>query len=179
MPELVRNGWNIYFHNLFRVRFDALRASVITLEQRLATGEITTEELVGHPDVKLFEALNDIIKVKVPQDPLSASFEQGNTLGKIGKGWRRVKGQGLPNNRHRLFFRFDTTEKTIVFAWLNDETTLRKTGAKSDCYTVFAAMLGRKKPPNTFQELLAEVKKEEEDAAALAAEALGQAQNQM
>jgi toxin YhaV len=178
VPELVRNGWNIYFHSLFRDRYDALRASVTTLEQRAAAGEITAEALVEHPDVKLFSALHEIINVKVPQDPQSKSYEQGNTLGKVGKGWRRVKGQGLPG-RLRLFFRFDTSEKAIVFAWLNDENTQRKTGAKTDCYEVFGAMLKRKNPPSTFQELLVEVRKQETDAAALAAaQDLGQAQNQ-
>jgi len=34
--------------------------------------------------------------------------------------------------RFRLFFRYDGRARLIVFAWVNDEQTLRKCGAKSD-----------------------------------------------
>ena len=43
------------------------------------------------------------------------------------RGWRRVKGIGLPG-RTRLFYKFSARRKVIVYAWLNDAKTLRKQG---------------------------------------------------
>jgi toxin YhaV len=54
-----------------------------------------------------------------------------------------------------LFFRYSTSAKIIVFAWVNDETTLRTYGAKSDAYTVFRKMLDKGNPPDDWAALLA------------------------
>ena len=40
-----------------------------------------------------------------------------------------------------MFFKFFSADKSIFFAWLNDENTLRHDGAKTDCYAVFSDML--------------------------------------
>lgn len=48
-----------------------------------------------------------------------------------------------------------TSAKVIVFAWVNDETTLRTYGAKSDAYAVFRKMLDRGAPPDSWEALLA------------------------
>jgi len=45
------------------------------------------------------------------------------------------------------FFRYDSEAKVIVFAWVNDENTLRSAGGKSDPYAVFQKMPGRGRPP--------------------------------
>jgi hypothetical protein len=39
--------------------------------------------------------------------------------------WFRVKFSG----RFRLFFRYSSQHKVIVYAWVNDENTLRKSGS--------------------------------------------------
>ena len=88
------------------------------------------------PKAKLLRRVLDIVLQEVPADPGSPRYEQGNTLGADARGWRRVKFLG----RLRLFFRFDTASKIIVYAWLNDENTLRKAGAATDPYTVFRAI---------------------------------------
>jgi len=62
----------------------------------------------------------------------------------------RVKFGG----RFRLFFRYDGRARLIVFAWVNDEQTLRKRGAKSDPYAVFRAMLKRGNPPADWDALV-------------------------
>ena len=41
-----------------------------------------------------------------------------------------------------------------MFAWVNDEQTLRKRGAKSDPYAVFRAMLKRGNPPADWDALV-------------------------
>ena len=38
----------------------------------------------------------------------------------------------------------------IVYAWVNDENTLRSSGSKSDPYAVFLKMLERGNPPDTW-----------------------------
>ena len=61
------------------------------------------------------------------------------------KHWFRAKfGAG----RFRLFFRYSTRAKIIVFAWVNDEATLRTYGARSDAYAVFRKMLDKGDPPD-------------------------------
>lgn len=58
--------------------------------------------------------------------------------------------------RYRLFFQFRSeAPKTIIYAWLNDERTLRKAGDKNDVYAVFTTMLKNAKMPNSFAELMA------------------------
>ncbi len=48
---------------------------------------------------------------EVPEAPDSPVFEQGNTIGKDARGWRRAKFLG----RFRLFFRFDLRSKVIIY----------------------------------------------------------------
>jgi toxin YhaV len=86
----------------------------------------------------------------VPTDPNKDEFRQGNTMGTDFRHWRRAK----IGRRFRLFFRFDSKARIIVFAWVNDEDTLRSSGSKSDPYAVFQKMLGRGHPPNDWTTLL-------------------------
>jgi toxin YhaV len=46
-------------------------------------------------------------------------------------------------------------EKVIVYAWVNDEATLRKAGAKTDHYSLFRSMLKAGDPPWTIEQLMA------------------------
>src|SRR3546814_9639202 len=64
----------------------------------------------------------------VPSDPSRDEYRQGNTLGAAYRHWRRAK----IGRRFRLFFRYDSKANVIVFAWVNDEQTLRSAGSKSD-----------------------------------------------
>jgi toxin YhaV len=56
--------------------------------------------------------------------------------------------------RYRLFSRFDSATKIIIYCWINDEETLRARGSKRDPYTVFTKMLESGSPPSTWDELL-------------------------
>ena len=87
----------------------------------------------------------------VPTDPARDEYRQGNTLGPAHRHWRRAK----IGRRFRLFFRYDSKAKVIVYAWVNDETTLRSSGSKSDPYAVFEKMLGRGNPPDDWNALVA------------------------
>ena len=63
--------------------------------------------------------------------------------------------------RFRLFFRFDSASRTIIYAWVNDENTLRKAGARSDPYAMFRHKLEMGNPPDDWRELLAEAARAE------------------
>jgi toxin YhaV len=43
--------------------------------------------------------------------------------------------------------------RVVLYAWLNDEATLRKAGAKTDLYAVFQRMLARGEVPADIDEL--------------------------
>jgi len=49
--------------------------------------------------------------------------------------------------------RFSAEHKIIVYAWVNDEGSLRKSGSRTDPYVLFKAMLESGEPPNSFAEL--------------------------
>ena len=89
---------------------------------------------------------------RIPRDPLAPDFRQGNALDREHRHWFRAKFGG---GRFRLFFRADSRAKMIVYAWVNDRDTLRKAGASSDPYAVFAGMLASGNPPDVWPALLA------------------------
>lgn len=102
------------------------------------------------PKAKLLKRILDVILREVPANPASPEYEQGNTLGADARGWRRAKFL----SRLRLFFRFDSGSQVIVYAWLNDENTLRKAGSSSDPYVVFRRMLVSGDLPHGWDKLL-------------------------
>lgn len=85
-------------------------------------------------------------------------FRQGGTLGDDHKHWFRAK---FGNGRYRLFFRFDSRAKIVIYAWVNDERSLRTYGSKTDAYKVFRDMLDNGSPPGSWVQLLEEAKKRE------------------
>jgi len=128
----------------FRDPLLALAADVARLRERDPMGWSASAR------AKLLKRILEVILDEIPRDPGSSVFEQGNTLGADARGWRRAKFLG----RFRLFFRFDSRSRVIVYAWVNDENTLRKSGAASDPYAVFRAMLIAGNPPHDWGRLL-------------------------
>lgn len=146
MTAEVRNGWTLIQHRAFRIPFDALVADVRELKRS------TPDAWMDHPRAKLLKRMREIVYDEVPGNPDAPEYRLGNTLGKSQRHWRRAKFLG----RFRLFFRFDSATKIIIFAWVNDESTLRKSGAKSDAYAIFKARLTRGDPPDGWAELLSD-----------------------
>jgi toxin YhaV len=138
------NGWRLLFHDAVVGQLQRLHAAVRRVEQS------SPAHCQGNANVKLFRALSKLIFEVVPTDPSRDEFRQGNTLGEAFRHWRRAK----IGRRFRLFFRYDTNSRIIVYAWVNDAETLRQSGGKSDPYTVFAKMLGRGNPPDDWSELV-------------------------
>jgi len=144
---LVVNGWNLLQFRLFKERLNALEREVLALRNRDLAG------FENHPKTKLLKAVVDNVREGVPRDPNHKDYRQGVTLGKAYTDWRRVKKHKLPP-RYRLFFRFSSAHGTIIYAWLNDERSLRKEGDRNDVYEVFKAMLRRGDVPNSLEELI-------------------------
>lgn len=143
----VRNGWTLLRHPAFREPFDALVAGVDQLEADDPKG------WTSHPKAKLLKRIRDVIMDEVPANPDDPAYRLSDTMGKQHTHWRRAKFLG----RFRLFFRFDTASRVIIYAWVNDENTLRKAGSKTDPYTTFEKRLGRGDPPSGWTDLHASV----------------------
>ena len=105
--------------------------------------------------VKKFEYLVALMQIAIPRDPSSDSFRQGNTIGPRYRHWRRAKFL----QQYRLFFRYSSKVETIIYAWVNDDQTLRSYGSKTDAYLVFRRMLEQGRVPNDWDELMAESEK--------------------
>jgi toxin YhaV len=101
-------------------------------------------ELEGHPKAKLLKRRLELILDEVPRDPNAVEYRLGNTLGPAHRHWRRARFL----ERFRLFYRFSAVQKAIVYAWVNDETTLRKAGARTDPYAIFNKRLRDGDPPD-------------------------------
>ena len=109
----------------------------------------------AHPDFKLLQGAWRVMR-ESRGNPTHARYKLGNTLGTQNRHWRRCK-EGLPP-RYRLFFRFSSSDRVCVYAWLNDESTLRKAGSKTDVYAAFKHLLDKGLVPQEFAELLAKSK---------------------
>lgn len=138
-----RHGWTLLFHQCLVEQLQRLNAAT----QRVAKADPKGFE--HNANVKLFRALSRLMLEAVPGDPSRDEYRQGNTMGTAYRHWRRAK----LGRRFRLFFRYDSKVKVIVFAWVNDERTLRSAGGKSDPYAVFQKMLERGNPPDDWAAL--------------------------
>ncbi|MCL2894235.1 type II toxin-antitoxin system YhaV family toxin [Brenneria tiliae] len=139
-----RHGWTLLFHDCVIEQLRKLHAAAQRTEQNDPTG------FASNANVKLFRALSQLMLEVVPGDPSCDEYRQGNTLGPDYRHWRRAK----IGRRFQLFFRYDSKAKVIVYAWVNDEQTLRSSGSKSDPYAVFEKMLGRGNPPDDWSVLV-------------------------
>jgi toxin YhaV len=134
------NGWRLYWHPLLEWQVKRLLAQV----------EKAGKDGSASPAAKLLKTISRYIGEIIPRDPNSSEFRQGNALGPENRHWFRAKF----HQRYRLFYRFSSQAKVIVYVWVNDEDSLRKAGSKTDPYTTFRSMLKAGNPPASFAELL-------------------------
>jgi toxin YhaV len=146
MKAFAINGWTVYAHPLFLQQLEKLAAAVKKDKSS------DPRNFAKKANAKLLKAISDVAFERIPADPTNPQFRLGGTLGAENKHWFRDK---FGNGRFRLFFRFDTRSKVIIYAWVNDEKSLREYGARTDAYAVFAKMLRKDNPPATWEELLA------------------------
>jgi toxin YhaV len=138
------NGWTLYWHPAFKEQFDKTLSAVQAIKDN------RPRELSSNDRAKLLKRVLEIIVDEIPEDPHHAKFAQGNTLGETNRFWRRAKFL----QRFRLFFRFSSSAKIIIYAWVNDEKTLRQAGAKTDAYAAFEKRLRKGDPPADWDDLL-------------------------
>lgn len=139
-----QHGWTLLFHDNLIEQLMKLRAAVLRAQEK------DNPDFASNANVKFFRALVHLMQDGVPADPARDEYRQGNTMGPAYRHWRRAK----LGRRFRLFFRYDSKAKVIVYAWVNDEQTLRSSGSKSDPYAVFEKMLGRGSPPDDWDALV-------------------------
>jgi toxin YhaV len=118
---LQRHGWRLAGHPLLLDQLDRLIAAAERARQSDPAG------WQGNANVKLLATLRDLMLEGVPHDPLGTEFRQGNTLGPAHRHWFRAK---FGANRFRLFFRADSASRVVVYAWVNDRDTLRKSALR-------------------------------------------------
>jgi toxin YhaV len=138
--------WQLFAHPAFSETFDALVGDVKRLRAMDAKG------YKEHPKTKLLKRILDLIEVEIPRDPGANEYSLGNTLGPAHRHWRRAKFLG----RFRLFFRYSSKANVIIYAWVNDENTLRQAGGRNDPYSVFGGMLRKGRPPDDWAALARE-----------------------
>lgn len=155
-PPVVRNGYVLMVWPEFKARWDALVAEVEMLRQKDPANYRT------HPTARFLALLVRIVLHDVPQDPGADRYRQGKTMGGAYKQWRRAKFA----SRFRLFFRYRSKPPMIAYVWLNDESTLRRAGDRTDVYAVFKAKLEQDKPPSGWDDLMRACQQWTERAAA-------------
>jgi toxin YhaV len=143
-----RNGWSLYAHTAFGKAFETLSDTVAELKKE------EPKSYTAHPKAKLLKRILDLILEEVPRDPNAVEYQLGNTLGAAHRHWRRAKFLG----RFRLFYRFSSAHRAIIYAWVNDETTLRKAGSHTDPYAIFNKRLREGDPPDNWDDLFREAK---------------------
>jgi toxin YhaV len=111
---MVVNGWTLLFH-------EAIIGQVKNLADAYERARIGDPKgFRSNANIKLLAALAKLVLEIIPGDPSRPEYRQGNTLGGEYRHWLRAKFFG----RFRLFFRYDSRSRLIVYAWVNDESHL-------------------------------------------------------
>lgn len=138
------NGWLLLAHPHFEDQWAKLSNEVRRLASKDPAG------YRSHHKTKKLATLEKLMFEVIPQDPANRLWLQGSSLGEENRAWKRAKfGQ-----QYRLFFRFDSAAKIIIYGWINDEKTLRARQSKTDAYLIFQKMLEAGNPPSSWDELL-------------------------
>lgn len=147
---LVVGCWTIFAHPLFLDQLLALTLQVERLKQKDPIG------FTRKNATKRLAAIAKLAFELIPQDPIRPEYREGNTLGEDHKHWFRAKFY----QQYRLFFRYHTPSKVIVYAWINDQDTKRAYGSRDDAYRIFRKMLESGNPPDDWDRLLSEARAE-------------------
>ena len=142
-PTVV-NGWTLFAHPLFMNEYENLVGQVTKLKEK------NPSNYQNKDITKRLAAIHRLAFEIIPQDPTLPEYRQGATLGVEHKHWFRAKFF----QQYRLFFRYHSESKIIVYAWVNDEKNKRAYDSKTDAYRVFEKMLQRGNPPDSWEELL-------------------------
>jgi toxin YhaV len=141
---LIVNGWTLLQDPAFAEGYEDLVATVEDLREK------HPETYRKKAPTKILAAIEKLTKEVIPADPTSSAFDLGNTIGPEHRAWKRAKFL----QQFRLFFRYDTKSKIIIYGWVNDENTKRAYGSKTDAYRVFQKRLAAGDPPTDWDDLI-------------------------
>jgi toxin YhaV len=110
---MLRHGWNLLFHEGLIEQLQKLQAAAQRAQAQDPQG------FESNANVKLFNALAQLMLETVPSDPNRDEYRQGNTMGPAFRHWRRAK----VGRRFRLFFRFDSKTRIIIFMAMKEAQT--------------------------------------------------------
>lgn len=148
------DSWDLFYFKVFDEQIIALTKEVVHLR------EIDPDNYKEHPKTKLLAKIIHAIRNRVLSNPLDPQFNLGKTLGKKFTHYKRIK-EGMPD-RYRAFFRFQSSDKSVIMIWMNNEFTLRKAGSKTDVYNVFLKMLENQEIPPKWKDLVGESKQKKQ-----------------
>ncbi len=141
-----RHGWNLLFHEGLIEQLQKLQTAAKKAKAQDPQG------FESNANLKLFNALAQLMLETVPSDPSRDEYRQGNTMGPAFRHWRRAK----LGRRFRLFFRFDSKTRIIIFmAMMEAQTYLAKRQARADL-NAFDAVMARTggEPPREGDRIL-------------------------
>ena len=146
MSSLVVNGWTIFAHSLFIDQVESLIRQVEAIRLKDPSGYLKKNS------TKRLAVIARLAFEVIPQDPTRAEYRLGNTLGDEHKHWFRIKFF----QQYRMFFRYHSPSRVIVYVWVNDEVTKRAHDSCDDAYRIFGKMLESGHPPDDLKKLLTE-----------------------
>lgn len=106
-----RHGWILLFHDCIVEQLQKLYAAA----ERVQRSDPAVYE--SHANVKLLRALTQLIFEVVPDDPARDEYRQDRLRGPEQRHWRSKRFGG----HFRLFFRYDSRSRAIIFAWVSRE----------------------------------------------------------
>jgi toxin YhaV len=142
------NGWILLADTIFIDQFNRLSNKVERLQQKNPSGYKSTNS------AKKLAAITRLVTEIIPADPAATEFRLGKTLPQEYRHWRRAKFF----QQYRLFFRYDSKSRVIIYSWFNDDENLRAYESQNDAYITFKKMLAKGKPPSSWIELLESTK---------------------
>ena len=136
---VAKNGWTLYAHPEFLSQLERVYAAA----KREADPQGDATKVLAWITRAIFE--------EIPADPTLSVYRLGGALSGITH-WFRDKYAG----QFRLFFRYNSRARIIIYGWVNDEETLRAYESKTDAYKEFRKRLGNGVPPDSWEDLLKE-----------------------
>lgn len=138
---LVVNGWSVYAHPVF---LDQLEGLIGEVEARKARDPRTWQK---KNCTKRLAAIFKLVSEVIPADPGAPQFRQGGTLGDGRKHWFRAKFF----QQYRLFFRFDSTARIVVLAWVNRRSDPQGLWQQERCLSCLQGNAGQWPPTRRFR----------------------------
>lgn len=150
LQSVEAHGWILLAHPLFLDQMDALVRQVEKQKKK------DPRNYKKKNSAKRLAAILRLSFEDIPRDPTRSEYRQGGTLGPEYRHWFRAKFF----QQYRLFFRYHEKSRIIVYAWVNDDHTLRAYESKNDAYKIFQKMLKAGRPPDDWDTLLEQAKNE-------------------